>query len=254
MTSRVASIYFMGLSARRPLFGGVFDAAPVLKGEKPFILSIADHIQPEKMPHILGGGYIPRRIAGDEIARDIVREWSAEGLGMNVACGPGVWVVRDAIPIVNENGIQILDADGTAQFRPATDEEKEQMWAEDVAAQTMRQENWGAYLKQQGDMLDADPEKKRAILITPTMRAAAAYYGYAVDWMDRKLREGDRMACRWCTKIIPSNALVCPECSRVVDARRAALAEEIDKLTARAALKAQQQQPQQPQEQPATAL
>jgi hypothetical protein len=245
MTTRIATNYFEAKAAERTLYGGTFSAPAVPKGHPPFILTIPDHIQREQRPHIIGGGRTPETIFGEHIAADIRREWAEEGMGMNTACGPGIWVVRDVIPLLNPDGTMLLDVDKKAQYRPATEDEKEQMWAEDLAEQSARQEAWALYLKEQGDILDADPEKKRGRLISPTMRAAVAYYGYSVPWLDsRKAKAaGDVKVCQWCAKENPAAVIKCQHCHEVVDAARYTLQKEIERLAGKSALKNQQEQP-----------
>lgn len=207
--------------AERSLYGGVFKVPAVPKGAAPVLIPVADHVQMEKLPHIMGGGNMPRRILGESIAADVVREWAHSGMGMNTACGPGIWVVRDVMPLVNPDGTLVLDVEKHAQFRPATDEEKARMWAEDMVEQTSRQEAWGAYLKEQGDILDADPDRKKGILISPTMRAGAAYYGYSAPWLENtRKRVGDMKTCQFCSRDIPSSTVKCHLCNEVVDRKR----------------------------------
>lgn len=217
MTKQVASRYFMPVSMRRPLYGGVYDIPAVPKGETRFLL-ITDAIQPEKQPHITGGKRIPITIHAEEIAADFVKTNAANGMGMNGDCGPAVWVVRDSVPLLDEKGIPLLDAEGRAQFRLATEEEKAAMWAEDLEHQTARQDRWCDWLISIGDQLDADPEKKQRVWITPTMRTGAKFAGRTGGWVDQTAaRVDDNKACLFCTKIIPTASVVCQYCSNVVD-------------------------------------
>jgi hypothetical protein len=221
MTKSIASIDFIAHHAERPKYGGIFDIPAVPKGAKPFLLAVPDHTEMEKQPHIVGGHQIPRQILGEEIAACVVNEWAANGLGMSPECGPGIWVVRDTIPLTNEHGeLQVDPFTKRALHRPATDEEKAAMWAEDLAFNIARQERWGEYLIGQGDVLDADPNKKMAILISPAMRAAATYYGRSVKWLDRKIRANDRKQCPFCLTDIPSAMVKCSSCGEVVDRQR----------------------------------
>jgi hypothetical protein len=221
MTKSIASLYFIPCHAERHKYGGVFDLPAVPKGAKPFLLTVPDHTEMEKQPHIVGGHQIPRSILGEEIASCVVKEWAENGLGMSPECGPGIWVVRDTIPLTNEKGeLQIDPFTGRALNRMATDAEKAEMWEADLAFNIARQERWGEYLIGQGDILDADPNRKMAVLISPAMRAAATYYGRAVKWLDRKIKHDDRRSCPFCMESIPTATVICTHCKQVVDQKR----------------------------------
>ncbi len=218
MIIKIASLYFMPTSMRRPLYGGVYDIPAVPKGSPPIVYEIVDAIQPEKQPHILGGGRIPITIHARDIATDYVKANSRNGLGMSEDCGPAIWIVRDSIPMLNPDGTPLLDVEKRAQYRPATEEEKAQMWAEDMATQTARQDRWCDWLISQGDILDADPEQKQRVWITPTMRVGAKYAGREGGWVDRSAARADaNKICQFCDKSTSARAPVCQHCNRVID-------------------------------------
>ena len=242
MTVSIASLYFMPTSLRRPLYGGVYDIPAVSKGSPHAFLNIIDAIQPEKQPFILGGGRIPITIHARDIATDYVKSNARNGLGMSEDCGPAIWIVRDSVPMLNPDGTPLLDVEKRAQYRPATEEEKSQMWAEDMATQTARQDRWCDWLISQGDILDADPEQKQRVWITPTMRVGAKYAGREGGWVDRSAARADaNKMCQFCTKSIPTASVVCQFCQNVVDRAK------YDVLTAKPAmappLKNKDQQP-----------
>lgn len=216
MTKTIASLYFEERRLTRPLYGGNFYAPAVPKGAKPFLLEVRDHRQPEKQPHIVGGHIIPRTITGEEIAADIVLHWTSGALGMKGDVRPGIWVVRDTITQVDENGVPIKDVFGAVQYRPATDEEKAAMWAEDVAENTACQARWGEFKIAVGDSYAKDENSKMRLLIDPTMKAAAKYYGRDREWLD-ELKDGDTKTCQFCFKAIDARVLTCPNCREVVD-------------------------------------
>ncbi len=226
MTKTVASIYYEERRAERTLYGGNYHMPAVPRGAKPALLQVTDKTQLERMPHIVGGGLIPRHIAGEEIANDIVKHWTEGVLGMTGNVGPGIWIVRDVIPILDENGIPVMDALKIVQTRPATEAEKAAMWAEDLAEAVAKQARWGEYNIQQGDALANDQNTKMRLLIGPTMKASCKYYGREREWMD-ELKDGDVKSCVFCFKSVDRRVLVCPHCQNVVD--RAAY----DKLTAK---------------------
>ncbi len=216
MTRTVATIYFRQCHLERTLYGGVFDAPAVAKGDKPFLLEVRDHNQLERLPHIVGGGQFPRTILGQDIAVDIKKHWSEGALGMTPECRPGVWVVRDVVVIADETGTPLKDAFGSVQTRPATPEEKETMWQEDLAENTMAQARWADYLVSRADTLFADPNPAMRILIDPTMRTAAKYRGREREWLD-EARDLDAKNCQFCLKSLPIKAIKCMYCGEIVD-------------------------------------
>ncbi len=216
MTKQVASLYFQSCHLERTLYGGVFDAPAVAKNDKPFLITVRDHMQLEKLPHIVGGGQFPRTILGENIAADIVKHWSEGALGMTPECRPGVWTVRDVIVIADETGTPLKDAFGAVQTRPATPEEKEAMWQADLAENTMAQNRWADYLIGQGDVLDGDPNPAMKLLISKLMIAACKYRGRDRGWL-QELKDFDAKTCPFCLKSLDVRAVVCQYCSNVVD-------------------------------------
>lgn len=222
MTKTVASIHFEERRLVRPLYGGNFYAPAVPKGDKPFLLTVNDHYQPEKQPYIVGGRVFRNIIIGDEIAVDIIQHWTAGTLGMTGDVHPGIWVVRDVITLTekdangNDTGIAIKDAYGVVQSRPATEEEKATMWAQDLAENIAAQARWGEFNIQQADAYAKDENSKMRLLIGPTMKAAAKYYGRDREWLE-ELKDGDTKTCPFCVKSIDRRVIKCPHCSEIVD-------------------------------------
>lgn len=219
MQKRIASIYFAPLKAERTLYGGYYDIPAVAKGAEPFVLTIGDKIQRSQEPSPDGKSKITQKylVNGRDIANDILREWTRDSLGMTPECRPGVWIVRDEVPLTNEDGTPVVDADKAAQWRPATDTEKQTMWAEDLESARIANANWGDYLIQSGDVLAEDP--KQWVLIGPLRRIACRYYGKDRPWL-QELKDSDIKKCPYCTKAIPIQAVKCPSCLEVVDAAR----------------------------------
>lgn len=229
MTKRIATVYFEKRHLERAIYGGVFDVPAVARGEKPFILEVRDHVQREQLPHILGGGQMPRQIAGEHIAADIIQHWTTGVLGMTGNVRPGIWIVRDVITLADENGIPLKDQFGVVQTRPATEEEKAAMWAEDLAENLACQARWGDFNIQKGDALWNDQNQEKRILINPTMKAAAPYYKREVEWTG-ELKQDDRKSCQFCGRSIARTVVKCQFCHEIVD--RAAY----DKLNAKPAV------------------
>jgi hypothetical protein len=180
-------------------------------------LPIADHIQIERMPFIAGGGIVPRVIAGEHIAADVVMHVSTLGMGMSVETGPGVWMVRDRVPQSDDDGNWIMQADGKPVTRMATDVERNQMFAEDLTNATERQERYGQYLIAEGDRYNENIKER--ILITPRMKAACLYYHRERPWLI-DLKDGDMKLCHFCMASIDARAIKCPRCNEIVDAVR----------------------------------
>lgn len=218
-TTKVATIYYEERYLSRPLFCGNFHAPAVPKGDKPFILEVRDHIQPERMPHIVGGRRIPVTIHGEEIARDIIQHWTTGVLGMTGDVHPGIWVVRETITLRDDSGTPVKDVYGAVQSRPATDEEKTAMWAEDLSENKAAQTRWAEFNIQQGDVLASDSNTKMRLMIGPTMKLSVKYQGRERDWCE-EMKDDDVKACKFCFKSIDSRVVVCPECKNVVDPQR----------------------------------
>jgi hypothetical protein len=215
--TRVASIYFAPVVAER-LYGGPYKLPAVALGAEPAFLAIADRIQIEEGPFQLGSnGWRSKRqhlVAGEAIASDIVGEWTASGLGMTQECRPGIWVVRERVPLFQPDGTCVMDAEGRAQWRQATDKECEQMWKEDLAAARAADRAYGLMLYTKANAMAEEP---KAIPYIPlTAKLAARHYGLEADW----LKEGsalDVKSCPYCTKIIPAKAIKCKWCTETVD-------------------------------------
>jgi len=230
MTARVASIYFAPVRAERA-FGGPFEIAPVPLGATPAILVIADRIQIEQGPYQMSsdGNHRSRRdflVRGETIAADIVAEWTQNGVGMNPQCRPGIWVVRERIAEVDAQGRSMLDGDGRALWRDATDAERLAMWEEDLAAAQAADRAYAEHLFVAANAMAEEP--KLIPFIPKTARLGAKQYGLEAEW----LREGAALrvkSCPYCTKVIPERAIKCPRCAEIVDVEEYARPEVIRK-------------------------
>ena len=208
----VASIFFEELRVERPIYGGDFKFPAVPREKPPALLLIRDHVQIETLPFSAGGHKIPRVIAGEHIADDIVLHVATMGLGMSVDCGPGVWVVRDTVPEIAPDG-SIAVANGQPVMRPANEQDKQHMFDQDLTYAIVRQQRYGEYLIAEGDKAEAD--KKRG-LVTKRMKAACLYYNRERSWL-AELKDGDLRLCPWCVQSIDARAIKCPNCGEVVD-------------------------------------
>lgn len=231
---RLASIFPRALHLERPLYMGVFDMPAVPLGAKPFIYEIKNHYQIEPMPLFYGTGANGRAkqrrdtIEALDIAHDLLLHWTKAPLGCNDFSRPGVWLVRDVVYLTDGQGRPELDADGKPAYRDATDEEQKAMWAEDVASNTAAQAAYGEYCIMNGNVMAEDP--KKIPFIPDLYRDMAKYYGQSPKWLNR-ISDANTKACQWCSQVIPNVAVVCPNCSKTVDAVRYAHMEK-DQLAA----------------------
>lgn len=233
---QIASIYFSTVKASRPLYGGYYEIPAVPKEESDrkkavlpagvslgpggtFLLNIDQKIQRSQEPGPDGKRKVVQQylVTDREISTDILREWTRETVGMTPDCGPGMWIVRDEVPLLNDDGTPQFDQDRRALWRQATDEEKKEMWAEDFAKAKERDANWAQYLINDGDRLAEDP--KMRVLIGPLNKQACRAYGRDREWLE-ELKDGDTKVCDFCTKRIAVNAIKCPHCQEIVDPRR----------------------------------
>lgn len=213
----VASIYFAPVKAER-IYGGPYELPAVPLGSEPALLTIEDKVQVEEGPYQLGhGGRRAKNrhlVTGESIARDIVSEWTQNGLGMTPQCRPGIWVVRDRIPLVASDGTVATDADGLASWRPATEDEKLSMWMEDLQMARMADRAYADLLFLNANATAQDP---RLIPFIPrNARLAARHYGLNAEWLRENAALNVR-PCPYCTQIISASAIKCPKCSEVVN-------------------------------------
>lgn len=237
MTAKIASIHFAPVECDRTTFGfGIFRIAAVAPGAEPAILLVSDKVQLEEGPYIWGqNGQRPKRRylhSGDEIARDVVQHWTENGVGMRPGCHPGIFLVRERIPLLQENGAPIVDAEGESQWRDATEEEKAQMYAEDLAAAKNADRAYARalFLKASGDA----ENPKMIPLIPLAARLGAKQYGLEADWLKENAAT-DVKACPMCTKVIARHAVLCPFCHGVADLEKWAMSEAIKNQALKAA-------------------
>lgn len=214
MTKKLASTYFAEVKADRDIYGGYYSIPAVPKGAAPAILIVEDKVQSWQMSEMFKRQVRRDLIAGEEIADDILKQWTENAVGMTTACHPGIWIVRDSIAITKADGSQELDQMGRPTFRSATAEEKAAMWDEDLAAAKTADANWAEYLIQKGDMMADDPRQVQ--FIPQLCKLAARHYGRDREWL-HALKDSDVKTCQYCTKMVSSAAVKCPFCQEVID-------------------------------------
>jgi hypothetical protein len=236
---KIASIYPRPLHATRAIYAGTFNIPAVPLNAKPAILEIKDHYQFEPQPIFMGTGPngkpLMKRdiITAMEIATDILREWTKDPLGCNEGCRPGVWLVRELVYLYQADGRPELDADNKPAYREATEAEKKAMWDEDLAASVAAQAAYGEYCVMHGNIMAEDP--KKIPFIPDLYRDMAKYYGQSPKWLNR-ISDANTKGCQWCRQIIAADAVVCPNCSKIVDAvKYAQMEKEQAETTARVA-------------------
>lgn len=225
MIAHVASLHFSTVTAARELYGGYYEIAAVAKGATdPSILEITDKVQHWEGPYQLGSGGKRARmrslIFGEDIARDIVAQWTQNGLGMSPDCHPAIWVVRETMPEIGENGIPLRDeATERVKMRVATDEEKAVMWVEDKAQNVAAGRNYADWL-----FLDADATYKRdprlVQFIPKQARDAARFFGLDATWTKTAAELPKQVVCQYCKKMVDETAIKCSHCSEVINYAR----------------------------------
>jgi hypothetical protein len=220
MIKKIASIYPIEMKAQRTLYSGDF-VLPAYDRDKgtPVVIQIKDHVQYEQMPFFYAAQGAKRNpmarhlITAIEIANDIVKEWTLHVMGQNPQSHPGIWVVRDTVPLFDDDGKPIMSAMGPQEHRPATPQECEAMFEEDRAEAEAAQREWGEFCIQMGDIMSQKPE---AIPWIPHYaKTLCRYYGRDKKWT-RKQTEADVKNCPSCRSLIDVLAVVCPQCGRDV--------------------------------------
>jgi len=193
-------------------------------GANPVILELDDMAQRDSQPYN-GQPYrmpITYPVMGEEIARDLVQEWTERGLMMSQGCHPGIWVVRQHIPIMNEDpqsgaAIAALDVFGKQKFRPATLEEIHQMWDEDLAAARAADLAYANECFIAGQKIASDV--RTAHLVPKTYKTAAIFYGMEANW-SRLGATALNTSCPHCGKPTSKLNFICASCSQPTDLER----------------------------------
>lgn len=219
---KIASIYPIESRVERRIYQGDFKIPAVERDAPPFILEIKDHYQYEPQPYFTGTVNGKQRmerkiVEAFEIANDIIGTLTQSHPDASPECHPGIWIVRETVPLSQDNGLPILDAENKPTFRDMTEAEKKKAWDEDLAANIEYQKAWGEKAIQKGNMMAVNP--KEIPFIPPYCKILAVYYGQSPAWLNR-ITEGNIKSCRWCRKNIDRDAVVCPECGKTVDFER----------------------------------
>jgi hypothetical protein len=210
-------------------------------GGDPDIIVVADMLQTERGPYLESTNKKQRSvhrypIYADVIARDIIHEWAYNGPGMTEGRRPGIWLVRDTLPELDEDGVQVVDFEGRGVRKPATDREIREMFAEDLHAARLADNE---FARHEVERANAQAENPKLIeFITERQRAAVKHLGIETPWM--KLGSSlETKSCQFCNSVLTKTAIICRVCHQVVDYPAFAVEEakrnlEIEKLKKKA--------------------
>lgn len=240
-TAHVATIHWWQHTVDRKQFCfGVFTIPACAPNKAPLLVEVKDKTQVEEGPYIESSNRSQRSKrrypeTGQVIARDIVLALTSFGTGMTFSCHPGIWVVRESMPLLHDEdvlddggrrlfsrGEQQKDADGTGLWREASAEERDSMWKEDLEANRQADAAYAEYLIAAANSME---EKKWATWIMPVTRAAAAHYGITTEWNSRA-GALEREACMHCGEMVIRGVAECRFCHKVLNPLKAALNQE----------------------------
>jgi hypothetical protein len=176
----IATIFPIEMKAMRPFDGVKTYILPAVKDQTE-VRVLKVHAAFE---NVYAGNqkYVPQPVFGDEIAADLVKEWTTGLLGTENGLRPGIWILQGEEPTRAE--VEQMRAMQTAYFEGLFTD------AED--------------LFRQGKAAD----------IHDLHRAAARWLGYeSVPWLEA-MRQKVLKECQFCITRIDARASVCPNCHR----------------------------------------
>ena len=208
-TIYVASIFPFPQTFRRDMWSkpgtpNVYPLPAVKRGEQPFILEVEEQWQLENIPIVTAETGEKQRITipNNEIADCLIDVFSKNWPFYTPDSRPGIWILKDDIETVGEKGAVTT----VTKYR--------NRWtAEDLERETRVQT---AFLEQwvmEGDRLAAEG---RARHITPLMKAACDWLALKRPWRG-DLAADAKKQCVYCTEFIAAQAIICPNCTKVVD-------------------------------------
>lgn len=244
--AKIASVHFAELRTQRQ--GLTFVTIGVAMGGDPVIISVPSVNQTERGPYLLSADKKQRSlhkypISDFDIAHDMQKEWAQSGLGMNPKCRPGVWVVRERLPILDDHGHQALDADGVGAYRDATQDEVREMFLEDLEENRAADVEYARWLIGEANAQAVDPRTIRFIPLKAKL--AVEHLGMTTEWMKPGAGTLEMKACVYCQSIIVKKAVICPKCQQCVDPVEFARIKDVNERKVRFAdgeLKQKQQQ------------
>ena len=219
--SRIASVHFAPLMAARNYRSEPYFIPAWKRGTEPQILIIEQRLQYDRTAYN-GQKFrelITKLVQSYEIAHDLVKQWTNYGIYMSEQAHPGVWFVRDRLPVMNEDGTQMVDLEKKAVFREATPEEKRQMWEEDLHANMTADAAYADILISKGMEIHNSPEKHisdAGSRPSDLMKLAARAFGVDAPFL-HQTTDANLKTCPVCTSKIHGAAIKCPKCLEVID-------------------------------------
>jgi hypothetical protein len=233
MDTRIASISFQPFEATRNYRTAGYRMPAVPLGAPPVFITCRDLIQRDWGAMIPGTQKRTQHrwlVLGEEIARCLVREWAESGLGMDPYRHPGVWVVRDKVPVTervpkavdNKGDLTfeerlVKDDEGQQEFRELTADEQRQTFEQDLFAARAADRAYAEYCWSEGTKISR--EGKFNYLIPPNYRLAAKQYGLDAEWL-REAAAIDSRPCPSCGKLVAKSSFVCMHCQQPTDLER----------------------------------
>jgi hypothetical protein len=222
MLTRIASVHFFASRADRKQWGKEYVVPAQKLNDEPFILSIDDAVQHWEGDYQSSTVVGKRRqnnhlVTGESIAADLIQEWTQNGVGRTDRCHPGLWIIRDRVAIVDNDGKAVLDIMQRATFRRAEPAEFKAMWQEDEDAARAADAEYAKYVIGIADRFFNNPKGSQAVSIMPIQRAAAEIYAPAAPW----LVSGSALipaVCPYCQFRAPAASIKCPRCHEIIDA------------------------------------
>lgn len=225
--TKVASIHFAPVKTTRN-YGKSFAIPVVPLGSEPFILELDDFMQYDEGPYQFGSGGRRQKtryvVTAEEQAADIVREWTESGRGMSAACRPGIWTVRDRLPLtyIDDKGVEVykLDPENKQIFRKATAEEFALMWAEDLIFNREADRAYAEWCWNDGNDIAGRTKAGNGYMTTPPVyKLGAKQYGLEAEWL-KSAAASDSKICPNCGKPTSKLTFVCAFCQQPTDIER----------------------------------
>lgn len=167
----------------------LFALQPVVRGSKPgyVVLELSDCFEDiiELSQLSVGNtkGKVPKPVNVEQIVADLIAVWTGGLVGVPQGAKPGIMQIANSTP-----------------------QQKELVVMRD------QQTQYFEYLFNEGERLDSEKDWKN---ITAPMRLAATWLERPRRWSHNALAAGSS-PCPLCTKVIPGEAVVCPECTNQI--------------------------------------
>jgi hypothetical protein len=192
----VVSIVPFPISEAKPgIYPGYFNL-PASKDEEPVVLAIGN--SKCYIPRLEGQKPIEARLPAEEIAAAIVNDFIHAHLGTDEGAHPGLFWLEG-----NVSSTDVLVKH-----------------AEKLAAASQAQKNWFVNLVKIADD-DWVKGNKKHIFISDIQRIAAKSLGLEREWIIKIPEKVIKlMACPACTTQINSEAVICPSCRAVINAKK----------------------------------